>query len=149
MNLTTAQSARFWAKVSKTDDCWVWFGATNSKGYGCLGVDGRGYLAHRVAYAEEVGPIPDGMQINHICGIKPCVRPDHLEVVDASGNIRHARGTGLMAPSLLSQDNSTKLICRNGHPYSPDNTYVNPQGHRVCRTCKRQSDRRRTERRSA
>ena len=79
---------RFWAKVRVSGDCWEWTGATNSRGYGCLVRDKRGYLAHRYAYTLAVGPIPDGLTIDHLCGNKRCVRPEHLEPVTVAENIR-------------------------------------------------------------
>lgn len=136
--------SRFWAKVSRSPSCWLWTAAKNSRGYGSFGYDGRTHLAHRIAYQLANGDIPADREINHICGVKSCVNPAHLEAVTAAENIRHARDTGLFAPSELSRLNSSKVMCRNGHAYSDANTYVTPKGHRVCRECKRASDRRRS-----
>ena len=73
---------RFWDRVLVTETCWLWTGATQTRGYGSVGVgNGRTALAHRVAYQQTVGPIPDGMTIDHVCENKVCVNPDHLEVV--------------------------------------------------------------------
>lgn len=137
---------RFWAKVSRSTACWHWTAAKNSRGYGSFGYGGRTYLAHRIAYALTYGEIPVGMEINHVCGVKSCVNPLHLEVVTAAQNIQHARASGLMPASKLSRRNAAKVACANGHGYTPENTYTTPKGHRVCRECKRASGRRRLQR---
>ena len=71
-------SDRFWDKVSKTDSCWVWQGQAVSNGYGVAYFGGKKQVAHRIAYQLAVGPISDGMQIDHRCFNPLCVRPDHL-----------------------------------------------------------------------
>jgi hypothetical protein len=84
---------RFYAKVQKTDSCWVWIGARHSQGYGQLftanTVNGnpRPEKAHRVAYELLIGPIPDGLQIDHLCRNKVCVNPAHLEAVTQKENL--------------------------------------------------------------
>lgn len=83
---------RFWAKVEKTDTCWLWTGALNSRGYGCFAVGGVSQLAHRVSYQALNGAIPDGLTIDHLCCVKHCVRPSHLEAVTLRENCqRYAR----------------------------------------------------------
>ena len=77
---------RFWRFVAKTDTCWLWTGATAS-GYG-LFWDERQVRAHRWAYESEVGPIPEGLQLDHLCRVPLCVRPDHLEPVTGAENMR-------------------------------------------------------------
>ena len=62
-----ALEERFWAKVEKTEECWLWDGCLNSRGYGCIGINGVSRLAHRVAYEAAKGPIPDGLVIDHLC----------------------------------------------------------------------------------
>ena len=147
MILTADQARRFWAKVDRTDNCWLWTGAIQSRGYGSFGIgDKRTETAHRIAYLTFVGPIPDGLELDHLCLNKRCVRPDHLEAVTAQVNNQRARDNGQTSPSPLSRLNASKIACPAGHFYSPDNTYTNPQGHRQCRTCKRESDRRRIAR---
>lgn len=85
--------ARFWAKVNKTDTCWLWT-ASLSHGYGQFKIDGRRTMrrAHRLAYADLVEPIPDGGQIDHTCFNKACVNPSHLRVVTNKQNQEHRRG---------------------------------------------------------
>ena len=74
---------RFWPKVRKTATCWLWTGSRNNMGYGKIKQADRRTmsLAHRVSYELLVGPIPEGMQLDHLCRVRHCVRPDHLEVV--------------------------------------------------------------------
>lgn len=72
---------RFISKISKTDSCWIWQASGNGLGYGIVMIAGRTKLAHRVSYRHHVGPIPDGMEIDHLCRNRGCVNPDHLEPV--------------------------------------------------------------------
>lgn len=71
--------------------CWVWTAASNGRGYGRIWVDGRPHPAHRVAYEIHVGPIPAGMEIDHLCRNRGCVNPAHLEPVTRRENLRRAR----------------------------------------------------------
>ena len=81
--------ARFWQKVDKSGDCWEWIGAVSS-GYGHFQTDGGTTTAHRVAYQLLVGPIPDGLHVDHLCRNTLCVNPDHLEPVTQAENNRRA-----------------------------------------------------------
>jgi hypothetical protein len=89
---------RFWAKVDKSGDCWLWTGATGGKdGYGKIqrGRRGMGYLwAHRVAFDLEYGAIPLGLQVLHRCDNPLCVRPEHLFLGTRSDNMRDAANKG-------------------------------------------------------
>jgi hypothetical protein len=91
----TSDLTRFWAKVEKTETCWLWTGAKISRGYGCCGFEGQPWLVHRLAYTVLVGPIGQGLTIDHVkprCTSKLCVRPDHLEPVTRRENTqRYAR----------------------------------------------------------
>jgi hypothetical protein len=126
---------RFLDKVYKRDDCWLWIAKCNNRGYGMFGLDRRMQTAHRVAYELWVGPIPDGLEIDHLCGVRHCVNPAHLEAVTHRENL--LRGSGFAAI------NAAKTHCPRGHEYTPENTYTNPNpnGGRICRTCKRARDR--------
>ena len=86
---------RFWTFVSKLETgCWRWFGNTANNGYGRFCAKGdRRYLAHRWSYEHFKGPIPDGMEIDHTCGKRDCVNPDHLEAVTHYENLRRAPGS--------------------------------------------------------
>lgn len=119
--------------VDPSSGCWVWTGTRHSAGYGKF--DGR-RLAHRVIYELEVGPIPSGMQIDHLCRNRLCVNPEHMEVVTQRENI--LRGT---SPSARA---ARKSACPLGHPYDETNTYVVPRtGARHCRACHDERQRRR------
>ena len=149
--LTPAQ--RFWAKVEFTATCWLWTATLTRKGYGQFyPTTTPGVPAHRWAYEFCIGAIPEGLQIDHLCRVRRCVRPDHLEVVTPREN--HRRG---LAPLLLAQylqrlresgeltggaiamreRQWAKLHCPQGHPYDSLNTSITAKGHRNCRTCHR------------
>jgi hypothetical protein len=79
---------RFWNRtIQSVDGCWEWTGTINNVGYGSLS-DGESNLAHRFAYELLVAPIPDGLQIDHLCNVRNCVNPAHLEAVTAQENMR-------------------------------------------------------------
>lgn len=124
---THALMARFWAKVDATGDCWIWNGYTNQNGYGRFSVDGRMIVAHRVAYTALVGAVPDGLCLDHLCRVRHCVNPDHLDPV--LGQVNSRRGYGLPAK------NARKTKCPAGHLYSTENTIVTKKGSRRCRLC--------------
>ncbi len=114
------------------DGCWVWKNNIKSNGYGSIWMDGRSRGVHRVAYEIAVGPIPTGLQIDHLCRVRACMNPSHLEAVTSKENIR--RGN-------TAQWQRDKTHCPSGHPYSGDNLYVHG-GKRYCRSCSRASSRR-------
>jgi hypothetical protein len=80
--------ARFDAKVDRSDPdgCWLWTGTLRS-GYGRFRADGRLVQAHRYSYERAVGPIPADRQLDHLCRVRRCVNPDHLEPVTPSENV--------------------------------------------------------------
>jgi hypothetical protein len=124
---------RFWAKVSPCpmSGCWIWTGWHMGKGYGSTRHNGRGIPTHRLAYEALVGPIPHGLQLDHLCRVRCCCNPAHMEPVTQQENIRRgdagkARGTALRE----------RTHCKNGHPFSEDNT-LRHGGVRHCRTCRR------------
>jgi hypothetical protein len=118
---------RFWAKVNKTDTCWLWTACKKADGYGQIGVGG-GKLksAHRLSYEMHVGPIPPGLVIDHLCRIRHCVNPAHMEAVTPQVNT--ARGIG-------GHNMSAKTHCPSGHAYTPDNIVRRADRKRSCRTC--------------
>lgn len=129
----STDAERFWLKVDKSDGCWLWTGATASEGrYGAATLDKRVQPAHRVAWQLVNGPIPDGLDLDHLCRRTLCVRPDHLEPVDHRTNV--LRGTSHQAR------NAVKTHCKRGHPLSGDNLWER-QGGRTCRTCWRDANR--------
>lgn len=85
MKLSDFDIPRFWNKVEKTTGCWIWLGCT-SGGYGLFGIaTSKSAKAHRIAYEIAYGPIPDGLQIDHLCRNPTCVNPCHLEAVTQKG----------------------------------------------------------------
>lgn len=118
---------RFWSKVAFTESCWLWNGARTTQGYGRFNVSRGPVPAHRWSYEFCVGQIPEGLTIDHLCRVRYCVNPDHLEPVTIRTNI--LRGEG------IAGRNSRKTRCLDDHPFSPENTYVRPRGSRVCRIC--------------
>jgi hypothetical protein len=85
---------RFWEKVAKGEGCWLWTGARLRGGYGTINAGGHAatsLLAHRVAYELVRGPIPDGLQIDHLCRNRACVNPYHMEPVSQAENLRRGR----------------------------------------------------------
>lgn len=124
--------ARFWSKVTfgVQGGCWLWSAARSDRGYGCIRVNRKLIYAHRFAYELLVGEVPEGMQLDHLCRVRHCVNPAHLEVVTQRENIR--RGNG------LSAQRARRTHCPQGHPYDEANTYVRPDGRgRGCQACRR------------
>lgn len=128
-DITSDPVARFWEKVNKTDGCWLWMGS-KTRGYGGLRTKAGVSLAHRFAYELLVGPIPDGLPLDHLCRVPACVNPAHLEPVTPAENVRRAR------PYRTYELQSH---CKRGHPLAGDNITVNlnAQGRTIrhCRTC--------------
>lgn len=114
--------------------CWIWDRYVGCDGYGLMGLYDpiskirKTAKAHRVSYELFNGPIPDGLQIDHLCRVRACVNPDHLEAVTPRENI--LRGISLFAV------NAVKKKCIRGHDFSPENTYIRKDtGNRKCRMC--------------
>ena len=123
---------RFLEKTKNADNgCIEWTAYVGVNGYGRFYVDGRGALAHRWSYQFHVGPIPEGLVIDHLCRNTRCVNPNHLEPVTTSENVR--RGVG---PQIAVERNRAITQCPSGHPYTDKNTYSGGRG-RTCLTCKR------------
>ena len=125
---------RFWAKADKgdPDSCWLWKGSTNHRGYGTFKdfKQGRTTGAHRWAYEIAFGPIPEGLEIDHLCFVRACVNPFHLEAVTHKVNIAR----GLAGPNGPRQ---RIKACRQGHEYDESNTWYDKFGKRHCRACNR------------
>jgi len=121
----------FWPRVDKTDGCWLWKGSLSTLGYARWRLDGRQQGAHRIAYEALVGPVPEGLELDHLCRVRHCVNPAHLEPVTHRDNV--LRGTSFIA------ENAAKTHCPQGHEYTPENTYRIPSDptRRYCRACSR------------
>lgn len=126
---------RIQKRLDKTGDCWLWTGALNGYGYGRIRSQYVLYRIHRVAYEATVGPIPHGQPLDHLCRVRHCANPAHLEPVTEQENV--LRGIGPTA------QNARKTHCKYGHEFTPENTYRTPDGKRRCRTCDREHERRR------
>jgi hypothetical protein len=118
-----------WDRVERTETCWIYSGALNQSGYGVARYQGRMTVVHRLAYQELVGPIPEGLELDHLCRVRNCVNPAHLEPVTHAENT--LRGIGPTA------QNARRTECLQGHPLMGPNLYLRPDGRRECRTCKR------------
>lgn len=116
--------SRFWTKVNKTPTCWLWMSPLSNKGYGVFWNHTAATPAHRFSYELMRGGIENGMQLDHLCRVRHCVNPAHLELVTDAENV--LRGIG---PTAI---NARKSKCIRGHEFSG----VGTQGFRVCNKCK-------------
>lgn len=120
---------KFWASVDASGDCWEWTGGCDTQGYGRFYFSPGHYdLSHRHAWVVLVGPIPAGMQLDHLCRNRRCVNPDHLEPVTRRVNI--LRGYSPVAIRARQTE------CIRGHEFTPENTRIK-NGYRNCRACHR------------
>lgn len=111
-------------------ECWLHAGSINSDGYGIVFYDGKQLRAHRVMYESEVGLIPDGLHIDHLCRTRVCINPGHMEVVE---NV-----TNIMRGEAPSAQNARKTHCSKGHPFDEVNTMYRKNGWRICIECKKE-----------
>lgn len=125
--------------------CWLWIAKVNHSDYGLMTMAGRKRArlrqAHRVSYEQFIGPIPEGMHIDHKCRQRRCINPEHLEAVTPRENT--------MRTDNVVAVNARKTVCKNGHEFTPENTYIRPGEHgaRSCRKCVNAASVRRNERR--
>ena len=114
---------RFWSKV-RVVGCWEFDAYHDRDGYALFSDgDRKTVRAHRFAYELLVGPIPEGLVLDHLCRNRGCVNPDHVEPVTSRTNV--LRGV-----------EATAETCRRGHPFDECNTYERPSGRRSCKRCK-------------
>lgn len=116
---------RFLSKIRHDGDCWIWT-ADSSAGYGRFRMPNGRPLAHRWSYEHFIGPIPEGLEIDHLCLKSLCVNPDHLEPVTPEENQRRRK-----------ENYKHRLVCRRGHEVVGANAYVDPRGYANCRACAR------------
>lgn len=132
----TATASLFLDKVEiDAAGCWLWTGSLDRHGYGSFGVRRHTTRAHRYAYELLVGPIPEGLVIDHLCRVRRCVNPAHLEPVTIAVNL--ARSGALEASRQWAL---ARTHCRHGHEFTPENTFTNVRGARVCLTCRREQE---------
>ena len=115
--------------------CWQWTKGINEKGYGRARLGSVNRCAHLVAYEHWVGEVPKGLVLDHRCRNHGCINPSHLEPVTVGENNR--RGVG------FAGINSRKTSCNRGHKYTEENTLINKLGHRRCRVCRDEHNRKR------
>lgn len=133
---------RFWPKVDRRgpDECWLWLAGTTTAGYGNFHSPdlGRPIGAHRFAYELLVGPVADGLHLDHLCRTPACVNPMHLEPVTSRENTMRSP----VAPAAV---NARLTHCRRGHPFDETNTYRPPNEprQRHCRACRAEQARQR------
>jgi hypothetical protein len=117
------------------DPCWIWTRYRMRHGYGQVN-RGNGLgtaLVHVVTYEHEVGPVPNGLELDHLCRVTACCNPAHLEPVTHAENMR--RG---VAVQRRRETAAAKTHCPSGHPYSGNNLRITPNGTRRCKTCQRE-----------
>lgn len=130
--MKTAAIGRLMARVVETPGpmatpCWITTYRTTDRGYATIGEYDRTRRAHVVAYEAVHGPVPDGLELDHLCRVRNCVNPAHLEAVTHQENMHRAfavTGTGTYATHCIA-----------GHEFTPANTYVCAGHPRFCRTC--------------
>ena len=142
---------RWQGRVQLSVGCWLWKGTLVTNGYGVMYVEGQQRRAHRLSYEHFIGPIPEGLDLDHLChnhdpgcvgGAKclhrRCVNPGHLQPATRKTNLNRS-----------PHSRARRTHCPHGHPYDVVNTYVSPAGIRHCRACTAVSSRRCTAARRA
>lgn len=123
--------ASFWSKIEVLPDgCWQWIAATNADGYGIYWYKNASRYSHIVSYSVLVQPIAPGFELDHLCRLRPCAHPLHLEQVTHKENVRRGK---------LHEVQGGKMRCPQKHLYDAANTYVN-SGRRFCRQCRADRD---------
>lgn len=124
--------------VFSPSGCWDWTANKQRTGYGHITIDKKACLAHRVMYEFLIGPIPDGLTLDHLCRNTSCVNPKHLEPVTLRENLLRGNGFGGV--------NARKTHCARGHEYSEANTRIRNGTWRFCRACDAEDHRERRRR---
>jgi len=139
--MTTQQVLGFWARaVPDGTGCFIWSGYKTPRGYGWVRLAGRNLRAHRAAYEIAIGPIPEGLCIDHLCCNPSCVNPLHLEAVTWWTNTLRGKASPIAKRALATH-------CPSGHPYT-DANLITGDGYRRCAECRRAKSRRQVQRRS-
>lgn len=110
-------------------ECWIYAGQFNSYGYGVVNIGFDKFMAHRAVYETEVGEIPEGLDLDHLCRVRACVNPEHLEPV--------TRRENLLRGETIAAKHAAKTHCAQGHELSGPNLRTTPNrpNTRICRTC--------------
>lgn len=115
--------------------CWEWLMSRTADGYGQVSVKRAMVRVHQVTYLALVGPVPEGLQLDHLCRNRACCNPWHVEPVTPLENTR--RGDG---PEVIGRRYRDRTECSRGHEYTPENTYIRTRRSgrtsRVCRKCR-------------
>lgn len=132
---------RIESKIDRTSDCWIWIAALDRRGYGVVSWKGLAKRAHRVVYEILVGTTE--LELDHLCRVHACVKPNHLEPVTHAENVRRGNAGRMMTERWAQARN-----CPQGHPLSGDNLYIHysqrlHRTNRQCRQCKRDTKRQR------
>jgi hypothetical protein len=139
MSKNMSYEERFFQKVDKTESCWLWKGALNSRGYGSFGVNGKATSAHRYSYEIHIGEIPEGINVCHSCDVRNCVNPKHLWLGTHSDNMKD-----MVEKNRQGYQMRTHTHCKRGHDFSVYGfrtfTRKNGKVEKYCRECKRISD---------
>lgn len=137
--MTTVQVVFQHCKVTDAG-CWEWQRGLNFGGYGSMRIEGKRWMAHRAAYELAIGPIPAGLDLDHLCRNRKCCNPEHLEPVTRSENLRRGE---------VGRWNLATTHCPQGHPYDDENTYQDKRGWRGCRTCRAEATKRYNDKKRA
>jgi hypothetical protein len=131
-NITPVDSFHAKFQVITETGCWIWTAALSSKGYGVLGIGNRKIQsAHKFSYEHFIGKVEEGLVLDHLCRVRCCVNPYHLDPITNKLNL--ARGIN---------SNREKTHCKRGHKLLGDNLYIDPKKKsRGCKECKRSASR--------
>lgn len=111
--------------MEPTSGCWIWLGWVNPDGYGHIKRNKKMYMTHRYVYEKLNNPIPSNMTVDHICRVRSCCNPDHMDIVTQGENMRRSPRFNLSA-----------IHCKRGHEFTPENSYMYKNGsRRTCRKC--------------
>ncbi len=123
--MRTPAAERVRARVVTIGECWLFQGATGANGYGVVNTYEGTRLAHRVMWEAEHGPVPNGLELDHLCRVRACVNPAHLEPVSRKENVAR----GMWRPGIRRVSH-----CKHGHQYTIENSWY-WRTKRYCRTC--------------
>jgi hypothetical protein len=126
---TTPIEERLFPRIDASGPCWLWTGAKSIGGYGVINRGRRGdgnAMVHRLVWELLVGPVPEGFDLDHLCRVRACCNPDHLEPVTRAENV--ARGAWRAGLGRVTS-------CKHGHLFTPENTKSEGRRGRACRTC--------------